>query len=186
MNPNSLAEYVAHQGNLLNRMATQAETLGFCLVPHGINPHTLNTRLYNFMSGGFGDLFDAWCRTHGRKYIRINTWFSPITHDGALFNFLTHWKFEVPRTKRMRPIVVALDLVCHVVTQSDQSHWAARQVANLAASASKRPVSRHCHDCHEYQGNTLATLELVISILRMPPHHAILTDTYTPREPRRS
>ena len=44
----SLVEYVTHQGDLLTRMAAQAETLGFCVVMHGLNHHTYNNRLYNY------------------------------------------------------------------------------------------------------------------------------------------
>lgn len=181
----SLIEFMSHQTSHLSRMATTAEQLGFCVVPHGVNPHTQNNRLYNFMSGGFGDLFDTWCRAHGRKYIRINTWYNtPIPSTGPLTDNLRHWSFDIPRTKRLRPIVVALDLVCNVV-EMEGGGWNARMRANHVIAMSSRPVSQHHHDHHAYQGTTLDGLELMISILRMPNHQEILTDNYTPKLPRR-
>ena len=111
--------------------------MGFCVIPHGINPHTHNSRLYNFLAGGYGDMFDTWCRTHGRKYVRINVWFtSPIPPTGPLTASVCLWKFEIPRTKRMRPIVVGLDLVCdHMI--GNYSKYQVQQ----ACMAARRPIT---------------------------------------------
>lgn len=179
MDPDSLTEYVTHQGELLTRMARQAEASGFCIITHGVNPHTHNSRLYNFLAGGYGDMFDTWCRTHGRKYVRINVWFtSPIPPTGPLTASVCLWKFEIPRTKRMRPIVVGLDLVCDHLT----GYFNKYQIQQ-ACMAARRPITVQRSDRHEYQGKDHLGLELALGILKMEPHREILTDRYTPKLP---
>jgi hypothetical protein len=171
--PNSLLSYTQHQNELMARMAKQAETHGFCIVHHAANPHTTNDRLFNFFAGGFGIMFDAWCRIHGRKYIRINVW----SHENLGPPAIRSWAFEIPRTRRLRGIVAALDLFCD--NYKGVSNYELRTLTKNAS----RPLSLHHSDRFEYQGKDATSLKLVLEVLRVPDHRQILTDTYTPKDP---
>ena len=172
---NSLVHYTRRQNELMLRMAKQAETYGFCIVHHAVNPHTKNDKLFNFFAGGFGAMFDAWCRTHGRKYIRINVW--SYEDKNGTPTTIRNWSFEIPRTRRLRGIVAALDLFC------DKYKGSINYELHPLIKNSSRPWCIQRSDRFEYHGKDSTSLKLVIEVLRVPDHQRILTDTYSPKDP---
>jgi hypothetical protein len=164
---------ITRQTELMLKMARQAEQRGYFLVLTGLNDTaTKNKYLFSYLQGGFTEFFKRWCEANGRKYVRIAVHVVLYPGNPRIDAGTLTWRFKLPRTKRFRPIIAALETMGRRRTsRRDPTGYGSGPL-----------MITELPGYFEISGRDRSSLELAVAMLDMPHHRAILLDRYRIKE----
>ena len=117
----------------------------------------MDTRLFNFLSGGLHRFCDEYARLTGRHIVRV-----VVTEPDPTGAFVFH--FTIPSLVRFKPIVAALDLFSKERKGPHTREWKGTGFLECTKYS----------DRYEYLGRSRNALECVVRVLEMKHHREIL------------
>lgn len=168
----TFAELIDLQCAHMTRAAKRLDDKGYIVFVYNLNRYGENDAFpHRYFNGAMWEVFNQWCKANRRQVISVRVVPAPkhvelIQKDGKPFDHPFTFIANIPRAKRCREIVAALELMA---TTQKGRHGAANGVGILRRT--------ELSDRFEFVGEDRAAFETLLRVLEMPHHRALLTGT---------
>lgn len=150
----SFAEEAARHASIISRLATFLDEHGFVVIPHD----RLTPLAGGWLEGYFERAVGIWGEMAGAKYLVIH-----LYNNDA-------FTFTLPRTRRLRPIVVALRMMAQVRHQGERG-FVGQGFLYL----------RETSNDYRFSGKGMKDLKTVTAMLAQEDHRMILKSQHRPK-----